>query len=454
MDARSAANGPDAMSRPSNQHGPTSVAVVGGGLAGMAAAARAVEHGFRVELFEANHHLGGRAGSFVDPKTGRLVDHCQHVAMRCCTQLADFCRRTGVADCFGRHATLHFFGPEATRHDLTAVRLLPAPLHLLPGLMRLGYLSVGERLGIGRALWKLVREKQDAETIGDWLRRHGQSDRAIRRFWSVVLVSALGETVDRASLSAARQVFAEGFFASRDAYQLEVPTRPLREIFDRRVGRWLAENGVQVHRHTPIAQIEGDSHRATSLRFSDGSRREFDHFIAAVPWHRIRSLLSDPILAAMPALEGVGQLEPAPITAVHFWFDRPIVPLPHAVLVDRLSQWLFRDANDEHHYQVVISASRELTGRPRREIVAEVRRDMESIWPEVHQAELLHWRVATQPSAVFSMRPGVERFRPSQQTPVGNLLLAGDWTATGWPATMEGAVRSGNLAIERLMEAL
>ena len=139
------------------------MAIVGGGLAGLAAAVAAVERGFRVELFEQANSLGGRAGSFVDSETGQRIDYCQHVAMGCCTSFLDFCRRTGIDDCFERSGTLHFIGPDGTRHDFAPSRWLPAPLHLLPGLMRLKYLSLGERWGIVRALRKLARQRIDAQ---------------------------------------------------------------------------------------------------------------------------------------------------------------------------------------------------------------------------------------------------------------------------------------------------
>jgi len=310
------------------------------------------------------------------------------------------------------------------------------------------------------------------QTIGQWLRQHGQSEQAIERFWSVVLVSALSETVDRASLAAAGKVFVDGFLASRRAYELLVPRVPLSDLFDRRVGAWLSEHGVTVYRETRVGQIDGDWQRASALVLADGTRRPFDFVIVAVPWRQVRSLFPEPMLAAMPMVSGAQDLPPAPITAIHLWFDRPITPLPHAVLVGRTSQWVFDksvgrisnapqpgpfekrpyDSRSAHYCQVVISASHELVNRSRQQIIAEVREDLESIWPAARGAELLHWRVITHHSAVFAMRPGVDRLRAPQQTRIVNLLLAGDWTATGWPATMEGAVRSGYLAAEAIGE--
>jgi squalene-associated FAD-dependent desaturase len=460
------------------------VAIIGGGLAGLAAAAAAVECGLEVELFEARRRLGGRAGSFVDPQSGELVDHCQHVAMACCTNWADFCRRTEIADCFERHATLHFIAPDGRQCDFAPARWLPAPLHLLPALLRLRFLSFAERCGIARAVLRLAGEQGltakrcqepfPAErlaamenrspekvpdtvsqgTIGKWLRDQGQSDRAVQWFWAPILTSALGESLDRASVAAARQVFRDGFLSHRRAYELQIPRVPLGEIYDRRLAEWLAGHGVAIHRASRVARLEGTADRAAALVLADNTRREFDYVVAAVPWHRVKSLLPAAMLDHIPRLEGVERISPAPITAVHLWFDRPIMALPHAVLVGRLGQWVFNRTEETiPYYQVVISASHGLKGKRREEIVAEVRRELGKIWPAARDAKLLRWRVITEPAAVFAMRPGIERLRPAQRTPIANLALAGDWTDTGWPATMEGAVRSGYLAVEAILAA-
>jgi len=438
------------------------LAIVGGGLSGLAAATAAVESGFHVELFEQGRHLGGRAGAFRDLTTGMAIDRCPHVAMGCCTNFLDFCRRTGVAGHFSTYRRVHFISPDGKRHDFAPVGWLPAPLHLLPAMLRLGQLRFGERLATLRAVWRLAREptgpSAEGETIGAWLRRHAVSQQAVDRFWAPVLVSALSERLDRTSLSAARKVLVDGFLVSRRTSELIVPKVPLGEILDRHVGAWIEARRVRLHRRTRVERIEGDGRRVTGLLLRDGSRRAFDSVVLAVPWNRVAGLLPEPLQEAVPGLQDVKKLRPAPITALHLWFDRPITPLPHAVLVERLTQWVFnrgpqpvstRAADPAaHQYQVVISASHELVGRPRDELLREVLADLSAVWPAARGAELLHSRVITQPAAVFSPTPGVDLVRPPQQTSIANLALAGDWTATGWPATMESAVRSGYLAVE------
>lgn len=439
------------------------VAVIGGGLAGLAAAVALAEAGIEATLFEARRRLGGRATSFRDPTTGELVDHCQHVSLGCCTNLADFCRRTGIDDAVRRDRTLHFFGHDGRRYDFAAVGWLPAPLHLAPALLRLGYLSLRDRIDIGRALLKLARlhpaEARQCGTIGDWLRGQGQSEAAIDDFWSLVLVSALSETVERASLYYARKVFVDGFMATRCGYQVEVPSVPLGEFYGTRLTNWLRDHGVTLQLGVAASGLEGDASGVTALQTAGGERHTFDAYVVAVPWRRLEPLLNNALRRDLPELQYLEQIEPVPITGVHLWFDRPITELPHAVLVGRRSQWLFSRGTSKlvqgdsvgHYYQVVISASRQLAGLDRQRLVDEICDELRDVWPAGRDARLLHWRLVTEQEAVFSVVPGIDRLRPAQRTSIGNLFLAGDWTATDWPATMEGAVRSGYLAAEGVL---
>ena len=450
------------------------VAIVGGGLAGLAAAVPLAERGLKVEIYEARRSLGGRAASFRDPATGELVDHCQHVSMGCCTNLADFCRRTGLDAAFRRDRVLHFFTADGTRADLAASRWLPAPLHLGPALMGLRYLSLRDKLGIARAMWRLARTELADEAAGPtmltWLQAHGQSPAAIERFWSVVLVSALGETLDRAGVPLARKVFLDGFLRSREAYEVLVPLFPLRELLNERLTPWLSRHHVDVRLGAAVEELAGAGGRVTHLRLADGTKHEVDAAVLAVPWRRAASFVREPSLVErLPELAAVERIEDSPIAGVHLWFDRLITPLPHAVLVGTLGQWLFNrgssaavnasgsvaDGHDrEHYYQVVISASRTLAGRDRAAVIEELLAELGAIFPVARGARLLRWRLVSEQAAVFSAAPGIERLRPPQRTSVPNFALAGDWTRTGWPSTMESAVRSGYLAAEAVLTAL
>jgi squalene-associated FAD-dependent desaturase len=405
-----------------------------------------------VELYEARRRLGGRAGSYLDRESGELVDHCQHVAMGCCTNYLDFCRRTGIAELLRRHRTLHFFGPDGRRSDFRASRWLPAPLHLAPALVGLKYLSLSEKLAISRAIVRLIRmpptDTPGSPTVLEWLRQQYHPLRAIERFWQVVLVSSLGESLDRASLAAARKVLLDGFAAHREAADVFVPQVSLGELYDR-VADWLRGQGVAVHLETPVRQV-GEQ----CIELADGSRRAYQCIIVAAAWRRAAGLFAPDVRRRMPGVEAASEFASAPITGVHLWFDRPINDLPHAVLVGRLSQWVFARTSSPHYYQVISSASHDLAGRERQSVVDEVLADLKTVFAAASDAKLLRWQLITEHDAVFSVRPGLSQQRPPQVTPVPGLFLAGDWTATGWPATMEGAVRSGYLAAEGVLAHL
>ncbi len=423
----------------------------------MAAALALAENGCQVDLFEQKHRLGGRVGSFRDPTTDELVDYCMHVSMGCCTNFLDFIRRTGVEDCFQRHRRLTFVGPDGEICKFDSWRWLPAPLHLLRGFARLRYLTFGERLSIGRCLMRMGRLEPDDwrnQAAGAWLREQGQSARTIERFWSVVLVSALGDTVDRVALSMARKVFLDGFMRSADGYEILLPRIPLGEIFDGRVKRRLQELGVNLHLGSQVQSIEMNEGQAESLALADGRRVGFDALVVAAPWTTIGRLIPPEQRLLLHADWQVGQIESSEITAVHLWFDRPITSLPHAAFVGRTSDWIFRH-NDSagsassHHYQVVISASQQLE-MSREQLLDAVLNDLRAVWPVARSAQLVHHRVVTERDAVFSVTTEALDSRLRPNTHVGNVCLAGDWTETGWPATMEGAILSGYRAARLL----
>lgn len=442
------------------------VAIVGGGLAGTAAALVLAENGCRVDLFEQKHRLGGRVGSFRDSRTGELVDYCMHVSMGCCTNFFDFIRRAGVEGCFQRHCRLTFVGPDGEVCKFTSWPWLPAPLHLLPGFARLRYLTLGERLSVARCLLRLGRLKADDrcdKTAGEWLREQRQSQRTIDRFWSVVLVSALGETVDRVDLSMARKVFLDGFLRSAQGYEVLLPRIPLGEVFDRRAADRLRESGVGIHLRSPVRSIGTFESRAESLTLADGRQFEFDALILAVPWTTIERLLLPEQRTLLHRDWAVQQIESSAITAVHLWFDREITSLPHAALVGRMSQWVFRhsrfedaSANREagERYQVVVSASQQLANLPGDELLTRVLVDLRSAFPKAKAARLLHHRIVTERNAVFSVTPEVQQRRLPTETGVCNVYLAGDWTQSGWPATMEGAIVSGYRAASMVVREL
>jgi squalene-associated FAD-dependent desaturase len=432
----------------------TEVTVIGGGLAGLAAAAALAQRGFRVTVLESRRRLGGRAGSFADPTTGQLIDACQHVSMGCCTNLAHFFETVGVGHLLAPQPRLHFVTPDRRRSVFSA-DLWPAPFHLGRALLGAHYLTPVEKLRIAWGMLALLRVRPDDDPpLLDWLLAHRQTRRTIGRFWGVVLVSALNESVDRLGLKYARKVFVEGFLRHRDGFIVHVPTVPLGELYGPPLRAWFSRHGVEVRENAGVRKLVIDDGRVRHLELRDGSASSADRYVLSVPFERVLDLLPAEHAKREPYFDNIHNLIPSPITSVHLWFDRPALSLPHAVLVGCEGQWVFNRGavgSGEHYLQVVVSASGELRVRGREEIERHIVAELRQIFPTVAAAKLLRAKVVTEHSATFSAVPGVDRWRPPQASPIANLALAGDWTATGWPATMEGAVRSGYLAAEAIL---
>lgn len=448
-------------------HGPRepsgNVVVVGGGLAGLAASFALADDGWKVTLLESRPFLAGRAGSFDDPVTGETVDTCQHVTMGCCTNLARFCRRAGIDGLLRQESTLYFLDEQGRVSPMSSVPL-PAPLHLAPSFLRARYLTLSEKRAAARALrslW-LTATWHDDRPFADWLTEQRQPLRVVRNYWEPVLVSALNETLDRIDYRYARQVFVEGFLSSREAGVVSIPRVPLRELYGPRLIAALAAAGVAVRLGEPVRRVvtEGLStgNQAIGVEPKQGELLRADHVVLAVPFHRVAALVGEELAERHPPLSGLRHLESSPITSVHLWYDRPVMPWPHLVPLGRSVQWLFRrgaatgDPSDGY-LQAVISASRLLAAEGNDAIGDRVATEVAAMLPLAREATLRHRRVVTERQATFSITPGIDRHRPTAASGIARLWLAGDYTLTGWPATMEGAVRSGYLAAEAIARA-
>jgi squalene-associated FAD-dependent desaturase len=446
------------------------VIIIGGGLAGLAAAAGLASQGVACRILESRQQLGGRASSFIDPTNGEELDNCQHVSMGCCTNLAHFCETIGAGPHLRREKALTFIGPMG-RSTVMQAAPLPAPLHLFPSLASLHWLTWGERLRLLLGLSSLLRtpgSKLRGIKLSDWLIEHKQSERICCGFWNLVLVSALSETLDRIDASYARKVLLDGFARNRTGWEVLIPTVSLTKLYDELAAEWLTSRGVRIDRSAAVESLHGDGEQITHVTTRSDEVIPVGEVIVAVPPHRLLPLLEAGCVAFFSEKgrsfaeqkTTLAALETAPIASVHLWFDRPLTNLPHAVLVDRMSQWMFNrstpgERSDESWYcQVVISASRDLDPLGSEATVARVADELRAIWPEVKDAKLLRGRLVVERRAVFSVTPGIDAIRPAQQSSIPNLQLAGDWTQTGWPATMESAVRSGYLAAENVLRRL
>ena len=416
--------------------------IAGGGLAGLAAAAALGRDGWEVELFEARPFLGGRATSYAVPAGGEevpeTIDNCQHVLLRCCLNLLDFYQRLGVRERIKFYREFFFIEPGGRISTLRRGRL-PAPLHFTESFLRMSCLSFADKTAIGKALLALRRERTrrtdlDRISMLDWLLQKRQTPHAIDRFWRQVLVSAVNEDLDRMAARHGFQVFWLGFLASADGYEMGVPSVPLGELYT--ADAWQRMGNVKMHFRSPVERIDASGFQV------GGERLTADRYLCALPFERLEAV-------GLPA----PKFEHSPITGVHLWFDREVTTLPHATLLDRTMQWMFnKDAG--RYLQLVVSASRDLTNLSRQEIIDIAIGDLRLYFPRVRDAKLVKAHVVKEQRATFSAAPETESLRPGAQSEITNLYMAGDWTSSGWPATMEGAVRSGYIAADALSSSI
>ena len=445
------------MSGRSSQTG-LSVAVAGGGLAGLAAGCALVQAGFRVVLFERRPYLGGRASSYQHPGTGEVVDNCQHVLLGCCTNLVDFYRRIGVEEKIRWFDRLVFVEPGG-RQSAISPGWLPAPLHSAPSFLLAPSLGLSDKMAITRAMLAIARGAEDngSENFRQWLERHGQTPRAMDHFWKVVLVSALNEELERSSVHYGAQVFRESFLKSAAAGRMGVPTVPLTELYNA-AGEYIRQRGGEVQLRAPMEAFAAAPEKVKLC--AAGKEITCDFAVLALPYNTIGAVLPQGE-DAEPLRRLAQQLESSPITGIHLWFDRQITELEHAVLLDRTIQWMFHKSKllsrttegGGSYVELVVSSSKTLVDKSKNEIVDLALRELAEFFPAAGNARLVKSTVIKEVHATWSPAPGVDHHRPPAVTAWPRVFLAGDWAATGWPATMEGAVRSGYAAAEALARA-
>jgi|SRR5579871_1310467 len=417
------------------------VLIAGGGLAGLSAAAALGSAGFEVEVCESRPFLGGRATSYAVPgppdQPPETIDNCQHILLRCCVNLLDFYERLGVRQQIKFYREFYFIEPGGRVSTLRRGSLR-APLHFAGSFLGLSFLDRSDKIGIAKAMLALRRERtrrKDLERISmlDWLLQKRQTPKAIDRFWRQVLVSAVNEDLDRMAAIHGFQVFWLGFLARHDSYEMGVPAVPLGQLYAAELWRQLGHVRIRLRANVERIGPEGFT--------VDGRTETADYYICALPFDRVE----------IPGIEPP-RLEYSPITGVHLWFDREITTLPHATLLDRTMQWMF-NKDGGRYLQLVVSASRDLTNLSRNDIVEIAIGDLRLFFRRVREANLVKAHVVKEQKATFSAAPETESLRAETATRFPNIFLAGDWTRTGWPATMEGAVRSGYRAAEAVARA-
>jgi squalene-associated FAD-dependent desaturase len=437
------------------------VIVVGAGAAGLAAAAALAGAGKRVVVLERKPYVGGRACSYEHPALQDVVDS-QHVLLGCCTNLIELCEQAGSADKIRWYDTQTFLEPNGRSSTITTSGL-PAPFHFAPSFLGMSMLGWKDKLGMAQGLMEFFRgyPADDDESIEQWLRRTRQTERSIKHFWNPILMATLNDRLAHCSTRYAGKVFHELFIKSSTGGRLGIPTVPLSEFY-LPVARLIESRGGVVQLRASVEAITQEHGGRWRVTIADANYTA-DSIILALPFEQTQKLLPAVRLNGQCAgrtastkddleLKMARQIH-SPYTSILLWYDREISDLEHAWLLDTTIEWFFhksrirRYAPEKGSYvEVVIAGSRAQLSMTREEILSGALKELELFFPGVKRAKLIKSGVLKEARATFSVTPGLDKFRPGQATDWPGLYLAGDWTATEWPSTMEGAVRSGRLA--------
>ncbi len=436
------------------------VIVVGAGFAGLSAAVRLARSGRSVLVLEARARLGGRATAFPDGPSGELVDNGQHVLLGCYDETFAFLRDIGAIEFMRLQPTLSvtMIDRDGTRSRLVCPPL-PAPLHLLGGILEWDALSWRDRLSALQmaAPLKLARDPRrqaasPGETVEQWLVRHGQTERLREMLWRPLALAALNQPADRAAALPFVRVLARMFTGDWRAASIGLPIRPLDAMYAEPARAFLERHRGEVRSSSPAVIRLGD--RRVEAVESGVHRWSPGAVIAAVPWTGVSDLFGSDPGPLRHVVDGARGMSSSPIVTVNLWFDRPVLDEPLVGLPGRTMQWAF-DAGtpaggSASHVSLVSSGADAIAGLPNQGLVAEAHGELLQALPAVRSARLVRSTVVRERHATFSLAPG-QPARPGTVTPVPGLYLAGDWIDTGLPATIESAVLSGHRAAERVL---
>ena len=431
---------------------PKKVVVLGAGYAGLAAAAELVLRGHDVTLIEGRALLGGRAHSFVDTKSGLVLDNGQHILMGCYHESLALLKELGVGDRLYAPPRIDVpFASEKGRSRMVATA--PDPLHLLSALLNFGELNAADKwAAIKLALrMRLGGEPRADETVAAWMMRWGQTPNLVRALWEPLCIAALNEPVATGSATLFATVIRRSFLAGALDSSIFLSRVGLSELFAPEVKRLLAMCKGTLRTNAMVTGLDFADGKLREIKLNDGSTLQPQAVVSALPWNVLRGLLPKESKLA----QACAQIADAPIVSLHLWLDRPILDEPFIGLLDSPVHWVFsRDhihgpnpaGQEGHVITAVVSGARDLVEKTGPELEELTLREIARFLPESRGVRVLHRMVYKARSATFAATPETEPLRPGATTEWNNLWLAGDWTSTGYPATIEGAIASGNRA--------
>jgi squalene-associated FAD-dependent desaturase len=441
------------------------VVVVGGGFAGLAAAIALQERRHEVTLLERRGVLGGRATSYRDAASGEDVDNGTHVMIGAYAETLDLLRRAGASELLLVQDDLHIDYVDDAGPSRLSCPPLPAPLHLLLGLlgMRLGWRSRWQALRLALAV-RFAKRPVDLSLV-HYLEMHAQGEEVCQRLWEPLATAILNETPERAAAVLFHEVFKQAFLKNRRASRLVFLRRGYGAVHER-LAAYFEARGGRIRRRALADDVEIDSGGVSAVwvqqrplsrdEIASGASPVMERFgadavVLAVPWHALRALVPEPFRETEP-FSAAARLESSPIVSLELWLDRVVVDKPMIGLADGELQWvfdkgrLFGRAGAPQHLAFIVSAAVRSLDRSNAELRAAALEALLRYFPAMKEATIQRALVLREPDATFVCSPEAERLRPGPLTPVPGLFLAGDWTNTGLPPTIEGAVRSGRAA--------
>ncbi len=445
-----------------------SALVLGGGLAGIAASARLAESGWKVTLVEARSTLGGRVFSFPDKRSGRVLDNGQHVIVGACTNLLGFLDTIGARHLWHLQSQLNVTVVDRARQSGRLYGVgVPAPLHLLPAFLSYPHLSWLDKLKAVRCLVSVMltrREQPDLEdtTFYDWLRSRNQPERVISNLWNVLVEGTLNDNIREVSASMGVMMVQDGLLAANNTANVGYPTAPLMDALIEPAQAYLKKLGVTIVAGIPVRCVNADSNRfVQSVTLGDGSTMQADAYVSAVPFWTLPNMLPGP-LAESPTVRRLSGLTTSPIVNVHLRYDRPVMQGDFCYFLDSPLQWVFNSnqicgkgsEGSAQSLSVSVSAAWDYIDVERNDFTQAIADEMAHAFPVARQATLLDAVVVKQRNATFRCTPGANRSRPGPLTESPNFFLAGEWTNTGWPSTMESALISGYNAADAVMSSI
>lgn len=443
----------------------TDVVIIGGGLGGLAAAVELASNGVRVMLVEQAPRLGGRCYSYVDKKTGDIVDNGQHVLLGVYKHTLRYLETVGTRSSLRaqKSLSLPLYHPVKGLTELK-IRLLPRPFHLTVGMLQFKALTLNERqqlLKVGFALrrWDHALERELASlTVDQWLTRLHQGAAALACIWHPLAISIMNEIPDRASALLFARSLKAAFLGKKSDSSMLIPMIGQSELYVNGAEEFLRRHGARIIVNSEVETIEIGERRARGVRLKDGTRYPAEFVISAVPYFGLRKIVPKDYRSIAPFDVGE-RFDSSPIVSIHCWFDADADELEFCGLIGRHVQWLFNrrrimgDTKQRPAYlSAVISGAHDIVDLPKSEILRVVLDDVKRVLPGCNASTLVHSVIIKEKRATFSPTNEIESLRPSTETPVRNLFLAGDWTATGLPATIEGAVMSGVKAAQAVMD--